>query len=412
MDRSTGREMNTKFIEELRRTCESTNINFLLGAGCSFPAFGTLGNSESLWEQLKQDGVDPSIAAATGADAADIERLVEAHLKAEFFTEAILPNKTYGGNRAPKTKQTKTNYQSFCVAAMKLVAKREASTLPKQVTFFVTNYDICMDIALDQARIPTNSGYTGRFNPVVDLSDFGRRVTASTLALGYQSEIPSANLVKIHGCASWRKMEGRIEFSNKFDLIEEIEGKIENLRRSTQQANPTQAPGHQSGLLSSSNVFNDLANEAALQLKNINSDSVKDLLDSFNALQIVWPTKEKFQDTVLDEVYYAQLRRLTNQLEVRNSILIVAGFSFADEHIRKLILRAADTNPTLKVIILCFNKEAQKNIRDNLEKEVGSKLENLPNKNIVTVTGPKRKDKSEENLDLKTIAALLKKVTK
>ena len=212
--------------------------------------------------------------------------------------------------------------------------------------------------------------------------------------------------------ASWRKMEGRIEFTNQFDLIEEIEKKIENLRQAAQLPNPTQDPGLQSGLLPSSDIFNDLVNQAAGQIHNFNSDSVKDLLDSFNALQIVWPTKEKFQDTVLDEVYYAQLRRLTNQLEVRNSILIVAGFSFADEHIRKLILRAADTNPTLKVIILCFNKEAQMYIRANLEKEVGSKLENIPNKNIVTVTGPKRKYKSEENLDLKTIAALLKKVTK
>lgn len=412
MNRSTVREMNIKFIEELRRTCESTNINFLLGAGCSFPAFGTLGNSERLWEQLKQDGADPGIAAAAGADTDEIERLIEAHLKAEFFTGAILPNKTYRGDRTKSTMQTKTNYQSFCIASMKLAAKREASTLPKQVTFFVTNYDICMDVALDQARIATNSGYTGRFNPVVDLSDFGRRVTASTLALGYQSEIPSANLVKIHGCASWRKMEGHIEFTNEFDLIEQIEKKIEDIRQAAQLPNPTQAPGLQSGLLPSSNIFNDLVNEAAGQIHNFNSDSVKDLLDLFNALQIVWPTKEKFQDTVLDEVYYAQLRRLTNQLEVRNSVLIVAGFSFADEHIRKLILRAADTNPTLKVIILCYNIQAQKDIRDNLEKEVGSKLENLPNKNIVTVTGSKRKDGSQIDLDLKTIAALLKKVIK
>lgn len=131
--------MNTKFIEELRRTCESTNINFLLGAGCSFPAFGTLGNSERLWEQLKQDGADPGIAAAAGADTDEIERLIEAHLKAEFFTGAILPNKTYRGDRTKSTMQTKTNYQSFCIASMKLAAKREASTLPKQVTFFVTN---------------------------------------------------------------------------------------------------------------------------------------------------------------------------------------------------------------------------------------------------------------------------------
>ena len=207
-------------------------------------------------------------------------------------------------------------------------------------------------------------------------------------------------------------MGGRIKFTNKFDLIDEIEKKIGNLRQAVQPPNPTQAPSLQGGLLPSSDVFNDLVNQAAGQIHNFNSDSVKDLLDSFNTLQIVWPTKEKFQDTVLDEVYYAQLRRLTNQLEVRNSILIVAGFSFADEHIRKLILRAADTNPTLKVIILCYNKESQRHIRANLAKELGSILENLPNKNIVTVTGPKRTDGSRINLDLKTIASFLGKVTK
>ena len=38
---SVHRETDTGFIDELRRTCESTNINFLLGAGCSMPAFGT-----------------------------------------------------------------------------------------------------------------------------------------------------------------------------------------------------------------------------------------------------------------------------------------------------------------------------------------------------------------------------------
>lgn len=373
------------------------------------PAFGTLGNIEQLLEQLQIIGVHSDKTTTSGVSEKVIENLVEASLKASFFNTAIRTNRTYPTDGEGITK---TNYELFCRAAMKLVAKREASTLPKQVTFFVSNYDICMDVALDKARIPTNSGYVGRFNPLVDLSDFGRRVTTSTLTLGYQSEIASANLVKIHGCASWRKMEGRIEFANKFDLIEQIETKIENLRRSAQQANPTQAPGHQSGLLSSGDVFNDLVNEAAGQIQHFNSDSVIDLLESFNALQIVWPTKEKFQDTVLDEVYYAQLRRLTNQLEVRNSILIVAGFSFADEHIRKLILRAADTNPTLKVIILCYNKQAQKDIRDNLAKEVGAKLENLPNKNIVTVTGSKRKDGSRIDLDLETIATLLKKVTK
>ena len=136
------------------------------------------------------------------------------------------------------------------------------------------------------------------------------------------------------------------------------------------------------------------------------------LLDSFKKLQIVWPTKQKFHDTVLDEIYYAQLRRLTNQLEVRNSILIVAGFSFADEHIRKLILRAADTNPTLKVIILCYNEDSKEQIQRNLMKE--STVDSMPlaNHNITTVTTTTETCGIQGDLDLKTIAKLLEEVTK
>lgn len=374
------------------------------------PAFGTLGNIEQLLEQLELIGVPTDATKTSGMNAKMIENLIEASLKASFFNTAIRTNRTY---LTDDKSITKTNYELFCRAAMKLVAKREASTLPKQVTFFVSNYDICMDVALDRARIPTNSGYIGRFNPVVDLSDFGRRVTTSTLTLGYQSEIASANLVKVHGCASWKKKGGGIEFSNEFDLIEEIERNIDNLRQTAQQDNPTQDPGAQGGLLSlNSNTFNDLVEQATTRVHKFDSDSVKKLLNSFNKLQIVWPTKQKFHDTVLDEIYYAQLRRLTNQLEVRNSVLIVAGFSFADEHIRKLILRAADTNPTLKVIILCYDENSKKQIRQNLMKESTVDSTPLANHNITTVTTTTKTCGIQGNLDLKTIAKLLEEVTK
>lgn len=404
------RETDTGFIDELRKTCESTNINFLLGAGCSMPAFGTLGNIEQLLEQLQVIGVHSDKNATSGVNEEVIENLIEASLKASFFETAILPNRDY---IKTNTSETKKNYELFCRAAMKLVAKREASTLAKQATFFVSNYDICMDVALDMARIPTNSGYVGRFNPVVDLSDFGRRVTTSTLTLGYQSEIASANLVKIHGCASWRKKGGGIEFSNEFDLIDEIEGNIDNLRQTAQQTNPSQDSGLQGGLLPmNSNTFNELVEQATTHVHKFDSDSVNKLLDSFKKLQIVWPTKQKFHDTVLDEIYYAQLRRLTNQLEVRNSVLIVSGFSFADEHIRKLILRAADTNPTLKVIILCYNEDSKKQVRQNLMKDRTADSTPLANHNITTVTTTTNTCGIQGNLDLKTIAKLLEEVTK
>lgn len=423
------REPDTGFIDELRRTCESTNINFLLGAGCSMPTFGTLGNIETLWAQLKTSETKEQIVNKYGNDANSIEKLVEASLKASFFKTAILPNRDYVKTNTSKTKE---NYESFCRAAIKLVAEREASTLPKQVTFFVSNYDICMDVALDTNRVPTNSGYVGRFNPVVDLSDFGRRVTTSTLTLGYQSEIASANLVKIHGCASWKKNDQNIEFSNDFELIKEIEKmikqikkKIDDIRLSTglkTSAEPQHMHHTGDPLLEVCDKLSDMIAAASKIVGGKTDDSVphllhksvQDLLDKFNELQIVWPTKQKFHDTVLDETYYAQLRRLTNQLEVHNSVLIVAGFSFADEHIRKLILRAADTNPTLKVIILCYDEGSEEQIWENLKKESTVTVDEMPiaNHHIITVTKRTEDCEIQGNLDLETITKLLEKVSK
>ena len=48
------REVNQDFLSDLRKTLESTNINFLLGAGCSMPAFRTLGNLEELRVELEE----------------------------------------------------------------------------------------------------------------------------------------------------------------------------------------------------------------------------------------------------------------------------------------------------------------------------------------------------------------------
>ncbi|HEY9031068.1 MAG TPA: SIR2 family protein, partial [Kangiella sp.] len=74
-------------------------------------------------------------------------------------------------------------------------------------------------------------------------------------------------------------------------------------------------------------------------------------INSFNDLQLVNPTKKKFQDTVLNEYYYGLLRIYSNALEKENSILFVIGFSFSDEHIHKLTMQVANSNPTLTIYI-------------------------------------------------------------
>ena len=78
------------------------------------------------------------------------------------------------------------------------------------------------------------------------------------------------------------------------------------------------------------------------------------------------PTKWKFHETVFEEHYYQSLRALSYELEKPNSVFIVFGFSFADEHILSLIKRSL-SNPTLKIFICCFSDEQEKNLEEKFK---------------------------------------------
>src|SRR5690606_7583958 len=77
----------------------------------------------------------------------------------------------------------------------------------------------------------------------------------------------------------------------------------------------------------------------------------------YNKLPIVNPTKWKFHETVFEEHYYQMLRFLSYELEKPNSILITFGFSFADEHILKLVQRSL-SNPLLQTFICCYSQSS------------------------------------------------------
>ncbi|QDD68122.1 hypothetical protein C6V80_09620 [Caminibacter pacificus] len=74
------------------------------------------------------------------------------------------------------------------------------------------------------------------------------------------------------------------------------------------------------------------------------------------------PTKEKFQETVFKKTHYELLRIFSNELEKENTILIVIGFSFADEHIRDITIRALNYNPLLNVFVYDYDGNGVKHI--------------------------------------------------
>ena len=419
------REVDKDFLSDLRKTLESTNINFLLGAGCSMPAFETLGNLEELRVEL--DNKNNTL----GKDREVIYRLIEAEIDRRFFMGSIYRNVEYVTDREDGAKedirQTRDAYEDFCSEAIQTVANRESVDKPKQVTFFTSNYDLCMDLALDKAGIRTNSAYLGRFSRVVTHQTFGNRVFSNGIGLGYRTEIPSANLVKIHGCASWRYDGQELTIDDSYQILEKIKELFDAISRfgedqpeiRSNTSEPSESRRTETGTKAPVD-FETLKCQAETTFKRAKKDKhgkkelvakLDELDGTRDKLAVVLPNKGKFASTVLDETYYDQLRRLSNQLELPNTSLLVMGFSFADEHIRSLITRAAKANPTLKVIIFCYDKNEATPIANNL----GYTSKDYPN--IELVVGPRfgqalgTEAKEHQNLDIRAIADILRKAS-
>jgi hypothetical protein len=108
---------------------------------------------------------------------------------------------------------------------------------------------------------------------------------------------------------------------------------------------------------------------------------------------VINPTKEKFKHTLLNHVYYDLLRMFSNELEKENSVLFVMGFSFADEHVRAMTLRAANSNPTLIVYVLAHSSNAGKELDGRLD------AVNCRNRNIEIIAPEQEKDSSGSLVD-------------
>lgn len=119
----------------------------------------------------------------------------------------------------------------------------------------------------------------------------------------------------------------------------------------------------------------DTLREHIDQIYSIAEDELNEFKTSYDSLPIVSPTKQKFSETVFEQHYYQMLRMLSFELEKKNSILIVFGFSFADEHILEIVRRSM-VNPFLKIYVIAYNKKSKDMIENALGK--GTQIEFMP----------------------------------
>jgi hypothetical protein len=204
----------------------------------------------------------------------------------------------------------------------KILFDRKNNILHKQATIFSTNYDLFIESAMQECdgSLILNDGFrrTAQINQkyVFSSSEFFN-VTYNTGNLyNYQYELPAINLIKLHGSMNWN---------------------IEN------------------NMIVQSSEHLDIA-------EKLNKSTIASDIEKFNScFNIVLPQKEKFKETLINQTYYDLFRIYANELDKENVLLIVEGFSFADEHIFEITKRALK-NPSLQVVVFCFNSEDKDNM--------------------------------------------------
>ncbi len=361
----------TELIDELKDIIQDCNINFFLGAGLSAPYIPPLGKTERLLTELseKKENIKK-----------DLEKTVRASVYLSFFDNAIAKNinilRHSGKSENKEIKIVLENYTSFLKIINTIILNRRSAILSRQANIFTTNFDIFLEKSLEAANVEFNDGFSGSFNRKFNLGNFKKSIFKRSLHYDNIYELPVFNLIKLHGSLTWKKENEKegIYFDKDLCLLRRID-KI----RASQPGRPVN--------ISEKATIDSLLSAA----KDKKSDcSAEEFIHEYENLLIVNPTKEKFRETVLNRNYYELLRIYSAELEKENTVLFVMGFSFSDEHIREVTVRAANSNPTLKVYIFAHKKEAKKHIDKEINKS-------FPNNQNIRIICPDDISKHEEN---------------
>jgi hypothetical protein len=340
--------------ELLRTFVQDAHLSFLIGAGTPASYFSVLGGIE--------DALTGIEAAAATRPAKDLAR---ASVLAYFFETVLGKNRdlVQGDLGAQPTIDS---YGAFGRAVNRILLRRRSTLLEKRVCLFTTNVDLMFEVGFDHAGIPFNDGFSGRFTRVLDAANFGTLRFRTSVRYDQRSEIPTIDLVKLHGSADWvvASSDDQVEGDPPLTVLHHI------------------ADARKPALSTLVNFDEpeDVTADRALSTGQEANDTVRAFLEAFDRLALVLPEKTKFASTLLGRTYYELLRRFANELERENSLLLVHGFSFRDEHLRDLVLRAGRTNPTLKVVIFCYSDAAASDIRRLLPETA------IPNDNFELVS--------------------------
>lgn len=329
------------------------NLNFLVGSGASVGLLPTLSlniknSRDETWHTLET-------LATEFSNNDQIMSLLFSYYVKNVIKPAACFNADDLTVLSPEGKEVIKNYRHFIKSIILLLEKKSSF---KRANIFTTNYDGLIAhvaeqmIQSEQWDFTLNDGGVGFGRRILQTKNFSRYVKDQGAFDRHEKSIPQINLIQPHGSVYWYRKGEKIEVSY-------------SLNKSSKRINLVP-------IIENSN-FEDIITDQGLTEKDlqgaefeIEPDDIQAFWEHYDKLPIVNPTKWKFYETVFEEHYYQALRLLSYELERPNSVFIVFGFSFADEHILNLVKRSL-SNPTLQVYICCYSKESKENLEDKFD---------------------------------------------
>lgn len=301
-------EQQEKISTFIQRKCNSENLHFFVGSGCSLPAVPLMGKTFS---ELKKGTLGEDVLGEYHGDSMDIENYLNWLKNAITFLGEESQEGTRYKKAFDKTKEglldsmpeghvegineqideTLDNYLDFYST---IFLQREFKKMAP-VNIFTTNYDLFNEVSMENLGIQYTNGFRGSVNRVFDPSVFRLRLVDDENRYKDKWNVIRryVKLYKIHGSKDWKYNQ--------------------TLKSIVQQSNFTE-----------------------------NEDIM------------IYPTINKHLET--QQSPYSELfRELTINLQKKNSTLIVIGYGFPDTHINQLITQALN-NEDFNLIVF-GNKE-------------------------------------------------------
>lgn len=240
----------------------------------------------------------------------------EYKIKTNFFEKSIKPIQTTNPNGNDFKEK-----REFIKTITDIIDLRESSVVHKGINIFTTNYDNFLELSIEKNSIDYFDGFNGRIGPEFSTANFGKHISRQSSLTGRLAEKVSINLYKLHGSIYWKEDSEKIVFDDYQERFERIKA----------------------------------------------ASNRKDFLDAYSSLAIVNPEKSKFNSTVMNSNYYDQIRMFSNEMDRQNSLMLVFGFSFADEHMLQVVERALKSNPTFTMLLFPYNDKDLEYFRNHFK---------------------------------------------